>query len=272
MSNDKFLKLFRLLFIFIAFAGLVSTSFMALSSPSNAYASGLLDVSVEGGAYFQNLSGNLKVGNTVNGFAPTNITPSDIGLQTTKTEPMIKAVLSILYGNRLSLTYVPYVYGGSKILTQTVYFNGQPYNINTAVTSKLELYSYKLFYTHNFSLDNFVTMGVGTGIDVFTAKAGLDSAASGTKESKNANLPMPLIGGRVKISPLNDISFIGKFQGFTIGSDGYYYHIKAGVNYKAVGPLSVFADYVYDKIHVDVSNINGNLSFNGPEAGLRLTF
>jgi len=66
----------------------------------------LILISVEGGAYFQNLSGNLKVGNSVNGFAPTNITPSDIGLQTTKTEPMIKAVLSVLYGNRFSLTYV----------------------------------------------------------------------------------------------------------------------------------------------------------------------
>ncbi|MHB1646855.1 MAG: hypothetical protein ACYCTD_05880 [bacterium] len=259
--NNKFMRFFSLSFILIIFVSLIS---------AKAYASGLFDVTVEGGAYFQNLSGNLKVGNSVNGFAPTNITPSDIGLQTTKTEPMIKAVLSVLYGNRFSLTYVPYVYGGSKVLSQTVYFNGQTYNINTAVTSKLELYSYKLFYTHDFSLDNFVTIGVGAGVDLFTAKAELDSPA--LSESKNANLPIPLIGGRVKISPLNDISFIGKFQGFSIGSDGYYYHIKAGVNYKAVGPLSAFADYVYDKVNVNIDNIDGNLVFNGPEVGLRLKF
>lgn len=262
-------KLSRFSLVFIAFLILSSVSLMSLNI-HKACASGLLDVSVEGGVYFQNFSGNLKVGNSVNGFAPTNITPSDIGLQTTKTEPMIKAVISILYNNRFSLTYVPYVYSGSKILSQTVYFDGQTYNINTAVTSKLELYSYKLFYTHNFPIDKFVTVGIGAGVDVFTAKAELDSPL--LSETRNANLPIPLIGGRVKISPLNDISFLGKFQGFSIGSDGYYYHVKAGVNYKAVGPLSVFADYVYDKVSVNIDNIDGNLVFDGPEAGLRLKF
>ncbi len=266
-NNGKFMKCFRL--SFIAFVSLFLLSFISLSA-SNAHASGLLGISVEGGSYFQNLSGNLMVGNSVNGFAATNITPADIGLQTTKTEPMIKVAITIPFSNVISFTYVPYMYSGFKTLSETIYFNGQTYNVNTNVTSKLELRSYKMFYTHDFSLGNFITLGVGAGIDLFTVNAEMNSSL--ISESKNANLPMPLIGGIVKISPLNDISFIGKFQGFSIGSDGYYYHIKAGVNYNAVGPLLIFADYVYDKINVNVDSINGKLVFKGPEVGLRLEF
>ncbi len=271
VNNNKSLKLFRssIIFIFAGFAGLILVSFVSLNTPK-AYASGMFGAEVKGGAYFQNLSGHIAVGNSGNGIVPTNITPSDIGLQTTKTEPMFKAAFLILYDNRISFTYVPYTYSGSKVLSQTVYFNGQPYNIHTSVTSKLDLYSYKLFYTHNFSINRYAEIGVGVGVNVITAKAEID--APSLSESKNVNLPLPIIGGRIKISPLNDISLVGKFQGFTIGSKGYYYHINAGVNYKAVGPLSVFADYVYDKIHVNTNNVDGSLAFDGPEVGLRLRF
>lgn len=264
-NNGKFMRFFRFSFILIAFMSLISLG------TSNVYASGLLGVSIEGGTYFQNLSGHLSAGNSVNGFAPTSITPSAIGLQTTKTEPMVQVAISIPFGNRISLTYVPYTYNGFKTLSQTIYFNGQVYNINTAVTSKLELRSYKMFYTHDFSLSSFITIGIGAGVDVFTVNAVLNS--SSVSESRKANLPMPLIGGMVKISPfLSGVSFIGKFQGFSIGSRGYYYHMKAGVNYNAGGPLSVFADYVCDKINVNVDNIDGDLVFKGPEVGLRLDF
>ncbi len=273
VNNNKSLKLFRssIIFIFAAFAGLILISFIPLNTPK-AYASGMLGAEVKGGAYFQNLSGHVAVGNLVNGFAPTNMTPSDIGLQTTKTEPMFKAAFLILYDNRISFTYVPYIYSGSKVLSQTVYFNGQTYTASAPVTSKLDLYSYKLFYTHNFSINRYAEIGIGVGVNVITAKAELDAPSLSLSESKNVNLPLPIIGGRIKISPLNDISLVGKFQGFTIGSKGYYYHINAGVNYKAVGPLSVFADYVYDKIHVNTNNVDGSLAFDGPEVGLRLRF
>ena len=229
------------------------------------YASGMLGLEVKGVAYFQNLSGHLAVGN-----GGTVITPSILGLQTTKTEPMLKVALYVLYDNRISFTYVPYLYSGSANISQTVYFNGQTYNINTPVTSKLHLYSYKMFYDHNFEINRYASVGLGIGVDVITAKTELDSPY--VSNTKNVSLPIPIIGGRIKVSPLNDFSFIGKFQGFTVGSDGYYYHINAGVNYKAVGPVSIFADYVYDKVHVDTNDVDGSLEFDGPEAGVRLRF
>ena len=269
LKNFKRKKPFRLaILLFI----IVCAGYFIFSRVYNVYASGMLGFEVKGGAYFQNLTGHLKVGGLVNGNSPTDMTPSDLGIQTSRTEPMLKAAIYILYDNRISFTYVPYEYSGSKVLSQNVYFNGQEYNINTEVNSKLDLYSYKMFYDHNLEINRYASVGLGVGVDVITAKTELDSASLGLSESKNVSLPIPLIGGRIKISPLNDFSFIGKFQGFTVGRDGYYYHINAGVNYKAVGPLSIFADYVYDKIHVDTNGVNGSLEFDGPEAGLRLRF
>ena len=267
LKRKKHLRFISLLFIIIFSAGYLSL--LGLGA-SKVYASGMLGFEVKGGAYFQNLTGHFEVGGSVGGIGPTDITPSDIGLQTTKTEPMLKAVLYILYNNRISFTYVPYEYSGSKVLSQNVYFNGQEYTAAAQVNSKLDLYSYKLFYDHNFEINRYASVGLGAGVDVITTKTELDSAL--LSESKTVNLPIPLVGGRIKISPLNNISFIGKLQGFTIGSKGYYYHVNAGVNYKAVGPLSIFADYVYDKIHVDASNVSGSIEFNGPEVGLRLRF
>lgn len=267
LKNFKRKKPFRLaILLFI----IICAGYFVLSGVSKVYASGMFGLEVKGGTYFQNFSGHLAVGGNVAGSGPTNITPSDIGLQTTKTEPMLKVALYILYDNRVSFTYVPYEYSGSKMLSQNVYFNGGTYLATTSVTSKLDLYSYKMFYDHNFEINRYASVGLGVGVDVITAKTELDSAF--VSASKNVNLPIPLIGGRIKISPLNDLSFIGKFQGFTIGSKGYYYHVNAGVNYKAVGPLSIFADYVYDKIHVDTNSVNGSLEFNGPEAGVKLRF
>ena len=251
---------------------IVCACYFVFSGVSKVYASGLIGLEVKGGAYFQNLTGHVAAGGNVGGNVPTNITPSDLGLPTTKTEPMLKIAFYVLYDNRISFTYVPYEYSGSKVLSQNIYFNGQEYNINTEVNSKLDLYSYKMFYDHNFEINRYASVGLGVGIDVITAKTELDAASLGLSESKNVSLPIPLIGGRIKISPLNDFSFIGKFQGFTVGADGYYYHANVGVNYKTVGPLSIFADYVYDKVHVDTNGVNGSLEFDGPEAGVRLRF
>ena len=121
------LRLAILLFIIIC------AGYFIFSGISKVYASGMLGFEVKGGAYFQNLTGHLEVGGLVGGNSPTDITPSDLGLQTTKTEPMLKAAIYILYDNRISFTYVPYEYSGSKVLSQNVYFNGQEYNINTEV-------------------------------------------------------------------------------------------------------------------------------------------
>ena len=265
-TSNRYLGLAILLFI------IISACYFAFCGVSNAYASGLIGLEVKGGTYFQNLTGHIEVGGLVNGNEPTVITPSDLGLQTVKTEPMLKIALYILYDNRISLTYVPYVYSGSTVLSKNIYFNGQTYSAKARVDSELYLYSYKMFYDHNLEINRYASVGLGVGIDVITAKTELNSVSLGLSQSKNVSLPIPLIGGRIKISPLNDFSFIGKFQGFTVGSYGYYYHANAGVNYKAIGPLSIFADYVYDKVHVDTNGVNGSLEFDGPEAGLRLRF
>lgn len=256
----------------ISLTGLMSLIliFIGTVSAPKVYASGMLGIEVKGGAYFQNLSGHLKIGNSVNGYLPTNITPSDIGLQTVKTEPMFKVAFLMLYDNRISFTYVPYVYKGSRVLSKKIYFNGKTYDANTDVTSQLDLHSYKMFYTRDFDISSYVSIGLGVGVDLITVKTELNSLYA--TESKEVNLPIPLMGVRFRISPLNSFSFIGRFQGFTLGSTGYYYHVNVGVDYKAIGPLSVFADYVYDKVHVDTNSVDGSLEFKGPEAGLKLRF
>jgi hypothetical protein len=247
----------------------VLISFILIAGCQNASASGMLGIELKAGAYFQNLSGNLSIGNP-SGILPTKITPSDIGLETAKTEPAFKVGLFVLYDNEISFSYIPYEYSGSRTLSQNINFNGTAYNANTDVTSKLDLYSYKMFYTRDFEFDRYVTFGLGLGVDVITAKAQLDSSYA--SESRNINLPVPLLGAKIKISPTKEISVTGKFEGFSIGQDGYYYHASAGVNYDVVGPLSVYADYLYDKVHVDYNDVDGSLVFDGPEAGMRLRF
>jgi hypothetical protein len=266
-GGREMIKKFNISKILLSFFIILGLGYFVFSGipVKKVYASGMFGLEVKGGAYFQNLSGHLAVGN-----GGTVITPSLLGLQTTKTEPMLKVALYLLYDNRISFTYVPYLYSGSTTISQNVYFNGQTYSINTPVTSKLHLYSYKMFYDHNFEINRYASVGLGVGVDVITAKTELDSPS--VSDTKNVSLPIPIIGGRIKITPINDFSFIGKIQGLSVGSDGYYYHINAGVNYKAVGPLSIFADYIYDKVHVDTNNVDGTLEFNGPEAGVRLRF
>lgn len=245
---------------------------MAFSFIQRANASGLIGVELKGGAYFQHLSGSVSVGNSEGLLVPTTITPSDIGLQTSKTEPIGKIVFNILYSNRVSFSYVPYNYTGSKTLLESINFNGQTYNVNTYVTSKLDLNSYKLFYTHNFYIDRYAEIGIGVGVDVFTATAELDDSQLNNYQSKSVGAPIPLIGTRLKISPTSFLSFVGKLQGLSIGSKGYYYHYNLGVNVKPIPLLAVFAGYSYDKIHVNVSSVDGTMTFSGPEVELRLKF
>ncbi len=261
----------RIRIVFFVAVIFVSYFIMAFSYTQRADASGLFGVKLKGGAYFQHLSGSVSVGNSGGLLLPTTISPSDIGLQTSKTEPIGKIVLNILYSNRVSFSYVPYNYTGSKTLSESINFNGQAYNINTYVTSKLNLNSYKLFYTHNFSINRYAEIGLGVGVDVFTATVELDSQQYGN-QSISVRAPIPLIGARLKISPASFLSFVGKLQGLTIGSKGYYYHFNLGVNVKPVQHLAVFAGYSYDNIHVNTSNVDGTITFKGPEVELRLKF
>jgi hypothetical protein len=246
-------------------------SAISFSFTQRANASGPIGVELKGGAYFQHLSGSVSVGNSGGLLVPTTITPSNIGLQTSQTEPIGKIVFNVLYSNRISFSYVPYNYTGSKTISESINFNGQPYNVNTYVTSKLDLNSYKLFYTHNFSISRYVEIGFGVGVDVFTATAELDSQQYGN-QSKSVGAPIPLIGARLKISPTNLLSFVGKLQGFSTGSKGYYYHYNLGLNVKPIPLLAVFAGYNYDNIHLNTNSVDGTMTFSGPEVELRLKF
>jgi hypothetical protein len=114
-GGREMIKKFNISKILLSFFIILGLGYFVFSGipVKKVYASGMFGLEVKGGAYFQNLSGHLAVGN-----GGTVITPSLLGLQTTKTEPMLKVALYLLYDNRISFTYVPYLYSGSTTISQ----------------------------------------------------------------------------------------------------------------------------------------------------------
>jgi hypothetical protein len=237
---------------------------------SSGIAFGKTTFKIQGGEYFQHLSSSFSIGTQTSTYIPTTISTSDIGLSNHDDSLYVTAILNS-GGNRLSVSYNPVSYSGSKTLDETINYDGNTYNLNDKINSKISLRTFKLFYFYNFSVGKYVKFGPGIGIDNENISVSINDITTNQSAEKTIDAPIPLLAADVIVTPIRNLSISGRIQGLAYSGNSYYF-LTGKVEYDIQNRYSVFAEYAERKLTLNISNIDGSLTFSGPIVGVGVKF
>lgn len=225
---------------------------------------------VEGRYWFTDLKSNAKITNG-------SIIGTDIDLVNTlnveKSNNFWEARAFVGAGShKLRYGYSPMKWTGSKVLSQSVTFNGKTYTAATTVDTEIKLDYHRLAYEYDFidALNN--RLGLILEAKVFNTSARLRAAALGFNESKSAVAPIPTIGvtGQVGLPFLFSVG--GEVTGVSLGSLGYLVDADGGINFSPLPLVTVSGGYRYFKMHASHGNDSADFALKGPFVMLRAAF
>jgi len=160
-----------------------------------AWSLGPLDVELEAGAWFSELSGSVRDG-TVNVDVENDLGLSD------NTATMVRARLGTPVGNFYG-GYTPLDYDGTGTVSQNIDFGGISVSLGGTVSSKVEIDTYDLGWT--FTLLDLPAVDLELGADVKfadgTVSVSNTTAGTGTAD---ISVPIPLLKGVVRV----DVPFV----------------------------------------------------------------
>jgi len=183
---------------------------------------------------------------------------------------------SLHLGNfRLTGSYMPLNFSGSKPLGQTVNFNGQAFTAGTSINSKLEMDIFDIgltYYILNFDdLPMRIQIGPELSVKAIRASVSLTGAALGLSENKSATAPIPTLGLRGKVA-------LADFLGLTFRAGGMAYagnsfvDGEVQVEFSPIPLVGLNAGYRYVDVKVDESSVFVDASFSGPFLGAFIRF
>jgi hypothetical protein len=229
-----------------------------------------LTLGVEGRYWFTDLKADAKVSNA-------SIIGSNIDLvNTLNVEPSnnfgeLRAFVGV-GSHKLRYGYMPMRWTGTKVLSQSVTFNGKTYTAATSVDTEINLVYHRLAYEYDFIdlLNN--RLGILLEAKVFDSSASIKANALGFNESKSLFAPIPAVGitGQVGLPFLFSVG--GEVTGMSFGSYGHIVDAEGGVNLTPAPFITITGGYRYFKLHVAKDNDSGNFNLTGPFVMLKASF
>lgn len=173
---------------------------------------------------------------------------------------------------RLSYTRLDYK-GDNPDLSTPITFNGQTYNVNTHVSSSLNVDYASLGWAWQFiNAGNVVKLGTLLSAKGFRTTTSLDDVSTGVSQSKTIDFGLPTVGAALDIIPVKFVDIFGEFSWMTAGSYGRLYDTEGGVKIIPVKYLSILGGYrIFDmvaKYHSDYADVK----VQGPFVGATLRF
>jgi len=200
---------------------------------------------------------------------------SDLGLDDSKTLPIVDLEWRFAQNHRISLNYLDLSRDATGALRGSITWQGQVYPINTTVhsefDSKILAFSYLWSYYHTPETE----LSVGIGIHNANLKASIAAVGNNTglgvtrETSVNAPLPILTLRAAQKFSPNIGAELRYQWFGIKYGDfDGSLNVFNAAISYYPWRNWGIEAGYNYSKYDLKVSkdkwNGEANYKFNGP--------
>jgi len=156
-------------------------------------------------------------------------------------------------------------------------FNGQTYTTNAFVESDLKFQMLDLEYRYDFiNLEN-VLAGFSVGIlakaKYLDGEARLQAASLGYDEKKTFKVPVPMLGLGMHVGLLADI-LEARIKGAGITYSGStFFDAQADLAFTPIPFVAIHGGYRIMKLKIDdISNVDADIEFKGPYAGLTISF
>lgn len=239
---------------------------------------GLADelVSLKAGYLMLSPEGSFAVdGNTLSG---TRIDlEDDLGFDDSE-DYFVEGALS-LGPFRLAISYLPLEFSGSGTLSQPIVFNDETFDVSASTSSEVELDIIDAGLTWNvINIDDLparIQIGPELAVkyvDVDLTMTGVEAGSGlSISETDSAQVPIPTIGARARISFSDFIGLVGRI-GYMEYQDNSFLDAEAQIEFSPIPLVGIFGGYRYFDLQVDESDIFVDAQFSGPFAGAFVRF
>lgn len=245
---------------------LVFAVLIGISIPVTAF-----EVGVRGYYWFPGLSGDMRVdGDGVTGTTIDLV--DDLGMED-QSYPVIE-FFGGLGNHHFSFSYYSADYEGSKMLSKTIYFNGQAFTATTLVNSSLEYDVYDFMYQYDLlDMENILagfSLGLVGKVKLFDGNLSVQSAGQSTNQ--NFSVPIPMLGLNLHMGMLADI-LEARLLVTGIGySDGTIFDSQADVSFTPFPFLDISGGYRLFAIDIDTDDVQADFNTSGPYVALTISF
>jgi outer membrane protein len=174
----------------------------------------------------------------------------------------------------LMATPVKFEGDGSKNVPFT--FGDKTFAANAPFSSSLKMDHYDVALYYGIPFLKTATLGkfnveAGLNARIFDLKAEINQPTTGTSESKNLTLPVPMFYLGAQLKPVKYLSLEAEARGIAYSSN-HYYDLIGRLKVQPFGPLFIAGGYRYEEVKVDQSDVKANIILKGPFLELGLVF
>ena len=228
------------------------------------------EIGARGYYWFPSLDGNVKVDEA--DIAGTILDfDKDLGIDD-ENYPSIEAFVG-LGSHHLSLTYTEIDYSGTKQLSETKYFKGQPYD--GTVDSSIEYRMIDFHYQYDFlDLENILAgFSLGGVLQVKYLEGEVSLKTTGIdEEEEDFTLPIPMLGLNLHMGILADV-LEARIRGTVIGYSGNkIYEVMGDISWTPFPFVDIHGGYKTFVIDIDEDDVIFDYDMSGPYVALTVSF
>lgn len=233
-------------------------------------------VSLKAGYLMLSPEGSFAVdGNTLSG-TPIDL-EDDLGFDDSE-DYFVEGALN-LGPFRLAISYLPLEFSGSGTLSQPIVFNDQTFDVSATTSSEVKLDIIDAGLTWNIINIDDLPARIQIGpelavkyVDVDLSMTGVEASSGlSISETDSAQVPIPTIGARARISFSDFIGLVGRI-GYMEYQDNSFLDAEAQIEFSPIPLVGIFGGYRYFDLQIDDSDIYVDAQFSGPFAGALVRF
>jgi hypothetical protein len=219
-------------------------------------------VEITGSAWLVDSGGTIQAGGS-----PVDLV-SDLGAQ--QQQPAFYGRLVIKPGrrHRIVVEGMPLRLNGYNIVSRTITYQGQTFDVNDTVRSTADLNYAFAGYQYDLLSSSRGHFGLSAGAAYLSATGTVMEVAGGTTATKTEAVGLPLAGAEGRVFPLPHSQILqieAGVRGMAVGSYGHYLE-ASGSGGVGIGPFVILAGYRWANIDLhDSSAENGvDVRLHGP--------
>ncbi len=180
--------------------------------------------------------------------------------------------LQLLRGQHLRFAYTPMGFDGSEVLDTAIVVGGETYDIGDLVETDLKLDQYEISFRSEIWLGEYVSIAPLVQVTLVDASIEIENQTLGISEKESALLPLPYLGLRAEVFPLERLGLFAEAKGFTIGSKASVWDVSGGLSLHLTRNFSLMGRYRLSDYAVDFSDTEIDLSVGGLFFGTTVRF